>query len=75
MKRQFSEITIHKQLEHGRAPKACYVEIDGTEPITLSLDETLDKIQMSLCKEFARIPIGSSLRIMVLVQEREVQND
>lgn len=75
MKKKFSEITIHKQLEKASAKVSCFVEIEDYNPVSLSFDETMAKIQLSFYKEFARIPVGSSLRIMVLTQEREVHND
>lgn len=75
MKRQFSEITIHKQLDNPRAIGACVVELEGHEPTTMAFPVCEAKIAAGLFTEFNRIPIGSSLRIMVLTQEREVQND
>lgn len=75
MKRQFSEITIHKQLDNPRAIGACVVELEGHEPSVMAFPMFEAHIAACLLTEFNRVPIGSSLRIMVLTQEREAQND
>lgn len=75
MKKKFSEITIHKQLNFQHAMGACLVELEGCEPSVMSYPLCVSKIVACLSKEFIRVPIGSSLRIMVLTEEREVSND
>lgn len=75
MKKKFSEITIHKQLDNQHAMGACLVELESVEPSVMSFPLCVSKIGSCLVKEFNRVPIGSSLRIMVLTEEREVRND
>lgn len=75
MKKKFSEITIHKQLDNQIASAACLIELEGCEPSTMSFPLCVSKLGNCLIKEFTRVPIGSSLRIMVLTEEREVRND
>lgn len=74
MKKKFSEITIHKQLDNLLAMGACLVELEGFAPSVMSFPLCVSKIDACLVKEFSRLPIGSSLRIMVLTEEREVSN-
>lgn len=75
MKKKFSEITIHKQLKNQGANGACLIELEGCEPSTMSFLLCEAKITSCLFKEFNRLPVGSTLRIMVLTEEREVKND
>lgn len=75
MKKKFSEITINKQLDNQNALGACLIELEGVEPSVMSFNICVSKIGSCLVKEFNRVPIGSSLRIMVLTEEREVRND
>lgn len=75
MKKKFSEITIHKQLENHRAAGACLIELEGCAPSTMSFQICQAKISTCLFTEFDRLPVGSTLRIMVLTEEREVRND
>ena len=75
MKKKFSEITIHKQLDNQIASAACIVELEGCAPSTMSFPICVSKIGNCLIKEYSRVPIGSSIRIMVLTEEREVSND
>lgn len=75
MKKKFSEITIHKQLDNQLAMGACLVELVGCAPSVMSFPLCVSKIDACLVKEFSRVPIGSSLRIMVLTEEREVSNE
>lgn len=75
MKKKFSEITIHKQLENQRAAGACIIELEDCAPSTMSFPVCNAKIADCLFTEFNRLPIGSSIRIMVLTEEREVNDD
>lgn len=75
MKEKFSEITFHKQTNAEFSAVSCLVELEGSDPYTLSSFVAIQKVKASLLKEFRRLPIGSSLRIMVLSKEREVHND
>lgn len=75
MKKKFSEITIHKQLDNQRAIGACLIELENYAPSTMSFQLCQAKIATCLFTEFDRLPVGSSLRIMVLTKEREVKND
>ena len=75
MKQKFSELTIHKQLENQHADGACIIALEGHELSMMSFPLCVEKIGSCLVKEFNRVPIGSSLRIMVLTEEREVKND
>lgn len=75
MKKNFSEITIHKQVDNMAAMAACLVELERCAPSTMSFSLCVSKINACFVKEFSRLPIGSSLRIMVLTEEREVCHD
>lgn len=75
MKQKFSEITIHKQLDKVLADAACLIELENCAPSTMSFPAFSAKLQSCLFKEFNKVPIGSSLRIMILTEEREVRND
>lgn len=75
MKKKFSEITIHKQLDNIRAMGSCLIELEGCEPSTMSFSICESKITTCLYTEFNRLPVGSTMRIMVLTEEREVSND
>lgn len=75
MKKKFSEITIHKQLDNQRAIGACLIELENCAPSTMSFPVCEAKIAACLFTEFNRLPVGSTLRIMVLTEEREVRND
>lgn len=75
MKKNFSEITIHKQLAKQNAIGSCLVELEGCAPSVMSFAHCVSKIDACLLKELNRVPVGSALRIMVLTAEREVRND
>lgn len=75
MKRKFDEMTIHKMRQNTCSDIACLVERQGREVATFPVTELEQKALACLRREFDRLPIGSSLRIMVLVQEREVRHD
>lgn len=75
MKRSFDEMTIHKMRQNKWSDIACLVERQGKNVDTFPVHELEQKALACLRKEFERLPIGSSMRIMVLVQEREVSND
>lgn len=75
MKKKFSELTIHKQLDKHSAMGACLIEIENCAPCTMSFQLCQAKIATCLFTEFDRLTVGSSLRIMVLTEEREVKND
>lgn len=75
MRKKFSEITLHKTTLFELSPASCIVEREGKDPMKMSFNEALEQIHHSLMKEMHRIPVGSSLRIMVLTKEREVEND
>ena len=74
MKRRFDEMTIHKMRQNKWSDIACLVEREGKEVATFPVNELEQKALACLRKEFDRLPIGSSMRIMVLVQESEVRN-
>ena len=75
MKKKFSEITIHKQLDSEFADGGCIVELENYAPSTMAFHICRAKLQSCIIKEFNRLPVGSTLRIMVLTEEREVKND
>ena len=75
MKKKFSEITLHKQVDNVYAQGGCIIELESCDPTIMSFHLFREKIHECLTKEFNRVPIGSSLRIMVLTEEREVKND
>ena len=75
MKRKFDEMTIHKMRQNPWSDIACLVERQGREVATFPVAELEQKALKCLRREFESLPIGSSIRIMVLVQEREVSND
>lgn len=75
MKKNFSEITIHKQLECEFADGGCIVELESCEPSAMAFHICRAKLQACIIREFKRLPVGSSIRIMVLTEEREVKND
>ena len=74
MKRRFDEMTIHKMRQNKWSDIACLVEREGKEVATFPVNELEQKALACLRKEYDRLPIGSSMRIMVLVQESEVRN-
>lgn len=67
-------MTIHKMRQNKWSDIACLVEREGKEVATFPVNELEQKALACLRKEFDRLPIGSSMRIMVLVQESEVRN-
>ena len=75
MKKKFSEITIHKVLDKQHAMGACLVELEGCEPSMMSSSRCVLLLNSCIINELNRVPIGSSVRIMVLTEEREVSND
>lgn len=75
MKEKFSEITLHKQTNAEFSAVSCLVELEETDPYTMSSFVAIQKVKGSLLEEFRRLPIGSSLRIMVVSKEREVRHD
>lgn len=75
MNNGFTEITLHKQLDREFCSDSCIVELSGIEPITISSFVAIQKVKGYLLREFRHLSIGSSLRIMVLTEEREVCND
>lgn len=75
MKRRFDEMTIHKLRQNKWSDIACLVEREGREVDTFSVPELEQKALACLRKAFDLLPIGSSLRLMVVIQEREVHND
>lgn len=75
MKRKFDEMTIHKMRRNTWSDTACLVERQGKNVGTFSVPNLEQKALECIRKEFEHLPIGSSIRIMVLVQEREVRND
>lgn len=75
MKKKFSEITLHKQVDNTYAAGGCIIELEGCSPSLMSFSLFGEKINKCITKEFNRLPVGSSLRIMVLTEEREVNHD
>ena len=75
MKQKFSELDVFIQLDNKFADAACLVLYEGRDVSKMSMPLCVEKISSCLLKEFARVPKGSHLRIMVLTDESEVRYD